>query len=258
MSLKIKRKEVDAFLECNRFSNMSFAEYSDRMNSLSRNRIRSIYKEVFDKECTCNTTWAKYQISYELARQADIKNKRYDRLQPNSAFRKAYKAVMQFDLEHVGDTLQTLIPFEMKYNDENSEEYKMKKEQKIKAVKKAAEAAKAARPIGLRLKKTVIETWAYVLANNDKTKYTDEQISEFMHKEFPDLKNKTFDQVNACRSHYNCGWYTKGIKPEKRSIRYDKDGNPYKAPRKSAKQPAKADIPAKPKKASVKIKKASK
>ena len=73
----------------------------------------------------------------------------------------------------------------------------MKKDNKVNAIKKAA-AVKAANRLGLTLKKSVPETWVHVFIAQSKNKWTDEKISEFMHQEVPDLKNKSFDQVAGC------------------------------------------------------------
>lgn len=223
--MKIKKKSiVDAFMLCDRYSNMSFKEYHDKIHSYTRNQLRSIYQEVFGRPCTCNVVWAKYQISYELARQMEIKNGTHERLIKGSEFRKAYEGTMRCDLSSTGETLKTLIPFELKNYDENSQENIMKKEAKVEAMKKAA-AVKAANRVGVTLKKSVPETWVHVFKTNVKNKWTDNQISEFMHKEFPDLKNKAFDQVKGCRNHYNNGGYTKGEKPAVRAVGYDAEGN---------------------------------
>lgn len=261
--MKIKKKiQPDAFVVCERYSNLSFKEYHDKIHNYTRNQIRNIYQEVFGRPCTCSVVWAKYQISYELARQMDIKNGTFERLAKGSEFRKAYEGTMRCDLSSTGETLKTLIPFELKHYDENSQENIMKKEAKVEAMKKAA-ATKAANRIGLTLKKSVRDTWAYVLSHNDKTKWTDDKISEFMHQEFPDLKNKTFDQVNACRGHYNRGEYTKGIKPAKASVRYDEHGEVITrsakkvtpAPKKAESAPKTADkAPAKKVKVTLKAK----
>lgn len=100
----------------------------------------------------------------------------------------------------------------------------MKKDNKVNAIKKAA-AVKAANRVGLTLKKSVPETWVHVFSKQSKNKWTDEKISEFMHQEFPDLKNKAFDQVAGCRNHYNNGGYTKGEKPATKAVRYAADGS---------------------------------
>lgn len=242
MKLKIKKKPItDTFVVCDRYSNISFKEYHDKIHNYTRNQLRNIYQEVFGRPCTCSVVWAKYQISYELARQLEIKKGAFERLAKGSKFRNAYEGTMRCDLSCTGETLKTLIPFELKNYDENSQENIMKKEAKVNAMKKAA-ATKAANRIGLTLKKSVRDTWAYVLSNNSKTKWTDDKISEFMHKEFPDLKNKTFDQVNACRGHYNRGEYTKGIKPSKASVRYDENGEVInRFAKKAAPAPKKAE-----------------
>lgn len=240
--MKIKKKPtVDTFVVCDRYSNMSFKEYHDKIHNYTRNQLRSIYQEVFGRPCTCNVVWAKYQISYELARQMDIKNGTLERLAKGSAFRKAYESTMRCDLSNTGETLKTLIPYELKHYDENSQENLMKKEAKIEAMKKAA-ATKAANRIGLTLKKSVPETWVHVFKTNAKNKWTDAQISEFMHKEFPDLKNKAFDQVKGCRNHYNNGGYTKGEKPAVRAVGYDAEGNVIgRGTKKAAPAPKKAE-----------------
>lgn len=103
----------------------------------------------------------------------------------------------------------------------------MKKDNKVNAIKKAA-AVKAANRLGLTLKKSVPETWVHVFIAQSKNKWTDEKISEFMHQEFPDLKNKAFDQVAGCRNHYNNGGYTKGVKPVTKAVRYAADGSVIK------------------------------
>lgn len=367
--MKIKKKiQPDTFVVCERYSNLSFKEYHDKIHNYTRNQIRNIYKEVFGRPCTCSIVWAKYQISYELARQMEIKNGCLERLAKGSEFRKAYEGTMRCDLSSTGETLKTLIPFEMNHYDENSQENIMKKENKIKAIKKAA-AAKAALPntdeasvtkdivalvaektgypegmldldldmeadlgidtvkqaelfaimrekyqiarqegvqlkdyptirsiikyamahagtegaatvaaapaaaqapaavtsapapapaavqpapvaaapkaanrVGITLKKSVPETWVHVFKSNAKNKWTDEKISEFMHQEFPDLKNKAFDQVKGCRNHYNNGGYTKGEKPAVRAVGYDAEGNVIgRAAKKAAPAPKKAE-----------------
>lgn len=222
--MKIKKKAAeDKFLACDVYASITFKEYSDRMPRYTKNQIRSLYNEVFQKDCICDIVWAKYQISYELARQQYIKDGNLGPLAPGSQFRKAYEGTMRCDLSSTGETLKTLIPFELK----NSQEINMKKDNKVNAIKKAA-AVKAANRVGLTLKKSVPETWVHVFIAQSKNKWTDEKISEFMHQEFPDLKNKAFDQVAGCRNHYNNGGYTKGVKPVTKAVRYDADGSVIK------------------------------
>ena len=169
--MKIKKKiQPDTFVVCERYSNLSFKEYHDKIHNYTRNQIRSIYQEVFGRPCTCSVVWAKYQISYELARQMEIKNGCLERLAKGSEFRKAYEGTMRCDLSSTGETLKTLIPFEMNHYDENSQENIMKKENKIQAIKKAA-ATKAANRVGVTLKKSVPETWVHVFKSNAKNKW---------------------------------------------------------------------------------------
>ena len=221
--MRVKIKKKDEFLECENFSSITFDDYVKKMHNYTKNQLRTIYNVLFQKDCTCDMVWAKYQISYELARQMYIKSGNLAALEKGSQFRKAYEGTMACDANATGETLRSLIPYEIKHNNENVQESIMKKENKIKAIKKAA-AVKAANRIGLTMKKSVVETWACLFRDNVKRKWTDDKLSEFMHQEFPDVKNKTFDQVGVCRSSYNSGRLTKGVKPEIRSVAYNEQG----------------------------------
>ena len=234
LSSKIQQTTTpDPFTICEVYAPITFEEYCRLMPHMSNSKVRATYKHVFNKECTVPITWAKYQISYELARQSDIKNGNLHRLLKGSEFRSAYEGTMKCDIEHTGETLKTLIQYELKV--ENSQENIMKIENKAKAVKKAVEAKKANR-VGVTLGKSVPETWVHVFSTNDKNKWTDEKISQFMHAEFPDLKNKAFDTVHGCRVHYNNGGYTKGVKPASKSVRYLEDGTEWKKGTKAKKE----------------------
>lgn len=239
MKLIIKKQKTDRFLVCNRYSNLSFQEYSDRISKYTNKQIRSIYKEVFDRECVVNVVWAKYQIHYELARQMQIKQGIVEPLQRGSAFRKAYEGTMACDLEHTGDTLKTLIPFELKNYDENSPENIMKQQKKVAAIKKAVEAKKS-KCIGVTTGLSVYDAWVYAFKKNEKEHKPDEEITKFLLSEFPDHQIKSFHAVHACRINYNNGRYTNGVKPEVKSVRYLADGSVWKRGHKAAEVAKKA------------------
>lgn len=224
--IKKKTQPEDMFLKCINFSDISFQEFSDKEDRYTYNQIRKLYKRIFKRECT-DPIWGKYQIHYELARQMYIKQGDVCKLQKGSIFREHYKGTMARDLNRTGETIRSLISYEMKHNEENTQEYQMKKQNKIDAIKKAAEVKKTTR-VGITLKLSVPETWVHVFVDNAKTHKTDEEISKFMHTEFPDLKNKAFDNVHGCRTHYNNGGYTKGVKPAVKSVRYATDGAEWK------------------------------
>jgi hypothetical protein len=60
---------------------------------------------------------------------------------------------------------------------------------------------------------TVNETWIQVFEKNEQVeaskRLTDEQISQFMKSEFPDLDTKLFDRVQIARGKYNRGGFHK-------------------------------------------------
>lgn len=234
MRLVIKKKEQteDKFLKCDNFADISFQEFSDKADRYTKNQIRKLYKRIFGRECS-DPIWGKYQIHYELARQMYIKRGEFCMLQKGSQFREHYKGTMARDLNRTGETIRTLIPYEMKHNEENTQEYQMKKQNKINAIKKAAEVKKTTR-VGITLGLSVPETWIHVFVDNAKSHKADEELSKFMHAEFPDLKNKAFDTVHGCRIHYNNGGYTKGVKPAVKSVRYLADGTEWKRGHKAA------------------------
>ena len=238
--MQIKRK--DPFKVCDEFSPITFSEYSSKVYRYTQKRIKKLYQIVFHKPCETNAVWAKHLIHYELARQQYIKNGQLSYLDKDSQFRKAYMAVKNQDINHVNENLKTLIPYELKHHDENSQENIMKQEKKVEAIKKAAEVKRTNR-LGVTLGLSVPETWVRVFIANAKEHKSDAEISKFMHTEFPDLKNKAFDTVHGCRVHYNNGGYTKGVKPEVKSVRYADDGSELKriskAPVAVAEQPKK-------------------
>ena len=211
---------------CEEYAPITFPEYSSHMHKYSNKKLKNLYKEVFHKDCTIDLVWAKYQISYELARQQDIKNNMYERLKKGSAFREAYKGTMACDLNRTSETLRTMIPFEQKYK--SKQEITMT-EKPVKVETNNKETTKK----GVTLNLTVPETWISVFKDNAVKHLTDEQISKFMHEEFPHLNNKAFDTVHACRNFYNRGGYTKGEKPTLKSVRYLADGSVWKRGSKS-------------------------
>lgn len=234
MRLIIKKKHVDKFAVCDRYSNLSFQEYSDRIGKYTSRQIRSIYKEVFDRDCAVDVVWAKYQIQYELARQMLIKSNQ----NISAEFKSHYQGTMRCDLSATGETLKTLIPFELKYNDENSMENKMKAQNKAQAIKKAVEAKKS-KCIGITTGLSVYDAWVLCFKKNAKEHKPDEEITKFLLSEFPDHQIKSFHNVHACRIMYNNGRFTKGVKPEIKSVRYLAEGSEWKRSKKAVAAPAK-------------------
>lgn len=222
--MKIKVKSFDPFKVCNEPCSITFQEYSGRMERYTNKQLGKIFKQVFHRECDLDIVWARYLIHYELARQQYIKEGKLAYLDKNSQFRKAYMAVRRKDLANVNENLKTLIVYDLKHQVVQSQETIMKKQE---AIKKAVEAKKSGR-LGITLGLSVPETWVHVFITNAKEHNDDDKISKFMHNEFPDLKNKAFDTVHGCRIHYNNGGYTKGVKPEVKSVRYLADGSEWK------------------------------
>lgn len=71
----------------------------------------------------------------------------------------------------------------------------------------------------------VNQTWVYLFETNEerKHKWTDEDISELLKKEFPKRKSKVFNAVSTVRSRYNRGVLTGGKKPKIQSSPYNKE-----------------------------------
>ena len=235
--MKIVKKRFDPFKVCYEPADISFQEYSRKIDKYTRNQIRKIYKSVFHKELLEeNVIWAKYLIQYELSRQQYIKEGNVAALEPGTQFRNAYMAVRRKDINAVNENMKTLIAYDMKhYNEYN-------KERSMDAIKKAVEAKKS-KCIGVTTGLSVYEAWVHCFKKNAKEHKNDEEITKFLLSEFPDHQIKSFYAVHACRINYNNGRYTNGVKPEVKSGRYV-NGVEYK--RASAKKVA-IPAPAKPK-----------
>lgn len=214
-------KKADKFKSCTNFSSVSWQEYSNKIYRYTDKQVRKIYKAVFGHECEMDVVWARYLIQYELCRQQYIKEGKTAPLEKNSQFRKAYTAVQKMDIAHVNENLKTLIVYDIKHKENVSQESIMKKQA---AIKKAVEVKKA-KCIGITLGLTVTDTWEHVFRKNAKDHKTDEEITKFLLAEFPDHKIKAFYNINTCRNQYNNGRFTKGVKPEVKSVRYGADGN---------------------------------
>ncbi len=87
-----------------------------------------------------------------------------------------------------------------------------KKKKKEPAAKSAA-AEKSKAPVGKTSGVGVGGTWVQVFERNEQCdeedRRTDEQISEFMKSEFPDLDSASFDRVEIARGKYNRGGFHK-------------------------------------------------
>lgn len=222
--MKIQRK-YDPFKVCIKPCQLTFQEYSGKIGRYTNKQIRKLFKLVFGKECTINEVWAKYLIQYELARQQCVVRGAVAQLEKGSQFRNAYMAVRRMDLSKVNENLKTLIVYELKHNNnEMSKETLMKKQE---AIKTAAEVKKS-KCIGVTTGLSVYDAWVYIFKKNATAHEPDEKITEFMLSEFPDHQIKSFHQVHAVRINYNNGRYTKGVKPEVKSVRYLADGSEWK------------------------------
>ena len=108
------------------------------------------------------------------------------------------------------------LPFQK--NDEKQAKGKPVKKASGKAKKKkpardSSAPAKPPAPVGVTSQVGVNETWARVFEKNEQADHderlTDEQISESMKSEFPDLDAKVFDRVEIARTKYNRGGFHK-------------------------------------------------
>ena len=84
-----------------------------------------------------------------------------------------------------------------------------KSAKKKPAHKESSAPAKPPAPVGVTSQVGVNETWVRVFEKNEQAEHderlTDEQISQSMKGEFPDLDAKIFDRVEITRSKYNRG-----------------------------------------------------
>ena len=236
--MKIVKKRFDPFKVCYEPADISFQEYSRKIDKYTRNQIHKIYKSVFHKELSEeNIIWAKYLIQYELSRQQYIKEGNVAALEPGTQFRNAYMAVRRKDINAVNENMKTLIAYDMKhYNEYN-------KERSMDAIKKAAEAKKS-KCIGITTGLSVYEAWVHCFKKNEKEHKNDEEITKFLLSEFPDHQIKSFYAVHACRINYNNGRYTNGVKPEVKSVRYVNGVEYKRAVAKKVAAPAPAKTPA--------------
>ena len=104
------------------------------------------------------------------------------------------------------------LPFQKK--DEKKPAGKSAKKASGKSVKKqpakeSSAPAKPPAPVGVTSQVGVNETWVRVFEKNEQADHderlTDEQISQSMKGEFPDLDAKIFDRVEIARIKYNRG-----------------------------------------------------
>ena len=127
-----------------------------------------------------------------------------------------YEASQSFQWQKLSETLRDLIALEVK--EDNMAKVAVKK-QAIASNGKKSVPAQFKRAVGKTLKLGIVQTWANVF--QDHKTWTDAQISEFMHKEFPDRKNQTFDNVPRTRYDFNSGRLTKGIPPKTPAVAYE-------------------------------------
>lgn len=84
------------------------------------------------------------------------------------------------------------------------------------------------RPKGKTSGLGIQDAWAHIFQKNEKAsknkRLTDEQISKWMHKEFPGRGSTVFDHVQGVRTKYNKGGLSGNVAPKTQSKRYDSDG----------------------------------
>lgn len=94
---------------------------------------------------------------------------------------------------------------------------------------KAIAAESGGRPVGKTTGLGIQDAWVHVFEQNSKAKkadrMTDDQISAWMHNEFPGRESKVFDRVQSVRTKYNKGGLTRGVVPSIQSVPYDAEGN---------------------------------
>lgn len=85
------------------------------------------------------------------------------------------------------------------------------------------------RPLGVTTGLPILLGWCYIFQQNEKApkeqRLTDEEISNWMKKEYPGRDTPAFDHPARARREYNEGKFTRGTAPVKPSRPYDKDGN---------------------------------
>ena len=78
--------------------------------------------------------------------------------------------------------------------------------------KKEGKKKESSREVGKTTGEGVVRSWVIALEKGAKAKQNDEQILDFMKKEFPGKTNLC--SVGTARGHYNRGGYNKGVKPK--------------------------------------------
>lgn len=87
---------------------------------------------------------------------------------------------------------------------------------------------------------TQYQDWTF--ATNDDRRLTDQQISDDWHREFPEAKHNSANDVRDIRRRYNIG--SQGHGPAKIwSYPYDEQGRRYMYPNGSSKKPAHITTP---------------
>lgn len=85
------------------------------------------------------------------------------------------------------------------------------------------------RPLGVTTGLPILLAWCYIFQTNEKApkdqKYTDEEITKWMTKEFPGRSTPAFNHPGRARREYNEGKFTRGTPVVRQSKPYDKDGN---------------------------------
>ena len=184
-----------------------------------KRQILLLYRDIFDTVPSVSFPLVVLKLEYYLFRMTTNKAK-WDAM--SDKVKRNYDAAMAFNTNQLSDNLRELVVIDIKEtkmakvavkkvdtNDNGNDSHK---------VRNTAHEFK--RSVGKTLKLGIVQTWAHVFEKEKK--WTDEVISEFMHKEFPDRKNKTFDNVSRTRYDYNAGRLTKGVPPKTPAVQFGK------------------------------------
>lgn len=248
--VKVIRKPVAESVDwANRLR--EFEKSAGSVDCIKRVAVAKHYTELFHKELEAEalTILAYLRVRYEL----EYRDRKSTGAIITDSFKQNYNAAQSMKLDMFNSTMQTLVGNTIK------EEYKMKGTKAVRSENAKKGIATFQKLKGKTLGLGASETWVYLFERNETLpkakKLTDEQISKFMHSEFPGRKSKIFDQVQLVRrAYYNKGRCVgQGGKPPKLiSQAYAAGG----VPEKETKAPVKKDDErlAAPRKLAMKVK----
>ncbi len=187
--------------------------------------LRLRYQEVFGKSAPADADWRllmnalSYELQYRGFEQAGVLHR------ITKDVRERREAALQLSWAAMSPKQANLLRYAywQPESEGGSTMASNKKERKQTEKQERTFAKSSGKTLGLG----IVQTWASIFQKNatcaKSERMTDDQISAFMHKEFPDRKAKDFDRVQRVRSWYNRGGA--GEAPKVPSVPYDKEGN---------------------------------